>query len=427
MLDANAYLDSLGIDIVDAAKPAVGRLALAGEFALEGKRGVVVRPKRGGVSDRYLELLAAEGYDYVVVDGGSYPGFYELEGESLVPIRALPVRSPERFPSTTALEAWGRLIRAAVGRGDAAKLGADQMVARLRHDEHFGPQLVRTSDKTALARLGASEATDEEPARTAGALLSGYACSPSTADDFVGVVGAITSLHDHRGELSGLARSLGRLLDLGHLGQARLIVSSGAGAELGAVFGHEGALVLPAALERLRPLFEQVLPTVELAFEDFLQKRTGAAFDGVVVVPPLGLRLNGRNVAGFELSKKSGKALSKVSAETLYVEHALAATSETGLLIAVLPEGLLSSAGHAHFREWLLERARLLAVMSLPAGSCFDSTGVKCSVVILRKQAPADDYPILMIDVEDGDLDAELASARLTLDEFLNREVAACA
>ena len=74
----------------------------------------------------------------------------------------------------------------------------------------------------------------------------------------------------------------------------------------------------------------------------------------------------------------------------------------------------------------LLERARLLAVVSLPAGSCFEGTGVKCSIVILRKQAPAADYPILMIDVEEGGVDGELAAAKATLDEFLDREVAAC-
>lgn len=266
-LDANAYLDSLGIDLVDADKPAVGRLALAGEFELDGKRGVVVRPKRGGVSDRYLELLAAEGYDYVVVDGGNYPGFYELEGESLVPIRALPVRQPERFPPVTVLQAWERLIRAAAGRGDAAQLGADQMMARLQCEEDFAPRLVRTSDETELSRIGSAEAVDEEPARTGGALLAGYVCRPRSAEDLVGIVGAITSLHDHRGELGGLSRSLARLVNLGHLGQARLIVSAGAGAELGAVFGHDGALALPSALRRLRDLLQQLLPAVDVAFE----------------------------------------------------------------------------------------------------------------------------------------------------------------
>lgn len=426
-MGANTYLDSLGIDIVDAAKPTVGRLALAGEFELDGKRGVVIRPKRGGVSDRYLELLSAEDYDFVVVDGGTYPRLYELEAGSLVPIRALPVRSPQHFPSPAVLQAWVRLIRAAAGRGDPAQLGADQMMARLHNDEDFAPALVRTTDETDLGRLGAANADDEESARTAAALLSGYACRPRTAEDLVGIVGAITSLHDHRGELGGLSRSLAGLVGLGHLGRPRLVVSAGAGAEIGAVFGHDGELALPSALERLRGLFRQLLPSVDLAFGDFLQSKSDATFAGVVVVPPLGLRLNGKGLSSFELSKKAGKPVSKVAAETLYVERALAATSDGGLLVAVLPEGLLSSTGHAHFREWLLERTRLLAVVSLPPGSCFEGTGVKCSVVILRKQAPADDYPILMIDVDDGDLDAELASARTILNEFIDREMAACA
>ena len=68
VLDANTYLSSLGIDVTDAAQPAIGRLALAGEFVLGGERGVLLRPKRGDVSDRYLELLAGEGYAFVIVD-----------------------------------------------------------------------------------------------------------------------------------------------------------------------------------------------------------------------------------------------------------------------------------------------------------------------------------------------------------------------
>ena len=97
VLDANIYLGSLGIEVTDAAQPVVGRLALAGEFVLGSERGVLLRPKRGDVSDRYLELLAGEGYAFVIVDGGSYPSFYAREQEGLVPVRALP-RRPQPLP-----------------------------------------------------------------------------------------------------------------------------------------------------------------------------------------------------------------------------------------------------------------------------------------------------------------------------------------
>ena len=96
----NAYLSSLGIDLTDAAQPAIARLVLAGELVLGGEHGVVLRPMRGDVSDRYLELLAGDGRAFVIVDRGSYPSFYarELGGSSL--------GGP--YPSPTATAAgWG--------------------------------------------------------------------------------------------------------------------------------------------------------------------------------------------------------------------------------------------------------------------------------------------------------------------------------
>ena len=93
----------------------------------------------------------------------------------------------------------------------------------------------------------------------------------------------------------------------------------------------------------------------------------------------------------------------------------------------VLPEGALSSAGHADFRAWLLDHTRLLAVIGLPSGTCFRSTSVKCSVVLLRKLPPTGDYPILMIDTEAGDLRRDVEAATSMLNEVLQREIAECA
>jgi len=68
-MDASSYLQSLGIELRPAASAAVGRLSIAAEFEFDKFRGVIVRPKRGAVSSRYLEMLAAQGVDFVVVDG----------------------------------------------------------------------------------------------------------------------------------------------------------------------------------------------------------------------------------------------------------------------------------------------------------------------------------------------------------------------
>ncbi len=51
---------------------------------------------------------------------------------------------------------------------------------------------------------------------------------------------------------------------------------------------------------------------------------------------------------------------------------------------------------------------------------------------MLRRDAPQagarnDDYPILMVDVEVRDLSGDIDAAQSKLDDFLEREVAACA
>ncbi len=427
VLDANIYLGSLGIEVTDAAQPVVGRLALAGEFVLGSERGVLLRPKRGDVSDRYLELLAGEGYAFVIVDGGSYPSFYAREQEGLVPVRALPVADRSHFPSAGVLGAWGQLIRAAARHGDAAKLGVAQLVARLDGDEVFGLDLVRPTGGVPVSRLGGDESVAVEPLLTAAALLAGFRLRPNAPDELVRLVVALSSLLPDKGEYSGLTESVAPFVRAHQLGARRLLVSGGAGAEIAALLGAEGTIFLPAELRLLEPLLERLLPSVERVFADFLQSNLDGSYDGVIVVPPFGLQLSGAHLGRFELSKRGGKARSRVPAELLFIEHALAAMVDGALLVTVLPEGLLSSAGQADFREWLLEHARLLAVVSLPAGTCFRGMGVKCSVVMLRKPAPADDYPILMVDVEAHDLSSDIDAARSKLGDFLEREVAACA
>lgn len=427
-MDAKIYLSSLGIKVAEAAHAAIGRLTLAGDFVLGGERGVLLRPRRGEVSDRYLDLLAAEGYAFVVVDGGDYPSFYAREGDGLAPIRALPVANPFYSPSREVLAAWAQLIRTAAGRGEAVRFGVAQLVARLENDDLFGPALVRSTGDVSVERLGGDKSVTVEPFRTAAALLAGFRMRPESPDELVRLVATFSSLLQlNNGQYSGLAEAIAPLVQVHGLGARRLLVSGGIGAEVAALVGAEGTIVLPAELRILDPLLERVLPNVERVFADFLRTTFDRSYDGVVIVPPLGLQMNGAQLGGFELAERGGKPRSRVPAELLFVEHALRAMAEGGLLVAVLAEGFLSSAGHAHFREWLLEHARLLAVLSLPAGMCFRGTGVKCSVVLLRKPAPSDDYPILMVDVEADDLSSGIQTLRSKIDDFLKRDVAACA
>ncbi len=426
-MDADAYLSSLGIEVKDPSQRTIGRLSLAGEFLLDGARGVLLKPKRGDVSDRYLELLAGAGYQFVVADGSSFPSFYAREGASLSPIRALPVRAPSHFPTGEVLTAWTQLVRASAGSGDAARLGVAQLVARIDEPDVFGPEIISSTSDVPVARLGGSKAAAPEPLRTAAALLAAYRLQPTSPQELARLFAALSSLLPDKGQFSGLAEALVPLLQAHQLGRQRLLVSGGIGAEVSALLGVEGTVVLPAEVRVMEPVLERLLPDAERVFADFLQTQLKPSYDGVVLVPPLGHKLGGQQIAKFELAKRGDKVRARVATELLFVEHALATTTQGGVLIMVLPEGLLSSAGHADFREWLLERARLLAVLSLPVGACFRGSNVKCSVVLMQKLATSDDYPILMVDLEADDVGGDVAAAKSRLDAFLEREVAACA
>ena len=426
-MNANAYLNSLGIEVTAPARPAIGRLALAGEFTVGTARGVILRPKRGDVSDRYLDLLAGLDYALVVVDGGHYPACYARKGHSLEPVRALPIDSPRHFPSEEVFAAWRQLVRSAAGpRGDAAQIAVAQLVACLDHGVAV-PERVSPDDDVPLNQIGGTKATADEPLRTAVGLLAGFRLRPSSPDELARLVVTVSSLLPGRGQFLGLNDVVAPLLRIRQLGKCRLLVSGGAGAEIGVLLGARGFVVLPSELRVLDPLLERLLPDVQRVFSDFLQSRFSEPFDGVVVVPPLGLLSDGPHVRQFVLAKRGGKVRHRIPSELLFVEHALATTREGGVLVLVLPEGALSSTGHAHFRAWLLDHTRLLAVIGLPSGTCFRNTGVKCSVVLLRKLPTTDDYSILMVDTEARDLHRDIEVAAAKLDEVLDREIAECA
>jgi len=100
--------------------------------------------------------------------------------------------------------------------------------------------------------------------------------------------------------------------------------------------------------------------------------------------------------------KKSIKARTSIKTEILFCErvwHFL--KPGTGKAAIVLPDGILTNSSLQGVRDWLLERFRLLAVVSLPQEAFQHAgAGVKASIVFLQKRAddekPDDDEAIFM-------------------------------
>jgi type I restriction enzyme M protein len=68
----------------------------------------------------------------------------------------------------------------------------------------------------------------------------------------------------------------------------------------------------------------------------------------------------------FELPKRNGNKLGKIKTEILFIERCLALLKPGGRMGIVLPEGIFNNPSLAYVREFCEDRARLLAVVSLP-------------------------------------------------------------
>ena len=107
----------------------------------------------------------------------------------------------------------------------------------------------------------------------------------------------------------------------------------------------------------------------------------------------------------YGFAKKDGKLKSKMERHILFIERSLDAIRPGDRLAIVLPQGILNNTNMEYIREWLFEKARILAVVGLH-GNTFKlpapakGTGTKTSVLFLQKWAEDEeslkDYPIFM-------------------------------
>jgi type I restriction enzyme M protein len=88
----------------------------------------------------------------------------------------------------------------------------------------------------------------------------------------------------------------------------------------------------------------------------------------------------------FELPSKAGGKVGKVKTEILFIERCLSLLKPGGRLGIVLPEGVFNNPSLSYVREFCEDRARILAVVSLPQET-FVSSGasVKASLLFLAK------------------------------------------
>jgi len=128
-------------------------------------------------------------------------------------------------------------------------------------------------------------------------------------------------------------------------------------------------------------------------------------FDLVVTNPPFGTKSlidNPDILSQFELTTFGAKSpRTALPPEQLFIERCLDFLKPGGYLGIVLPDSILSNPGLKWIREWILQKAYIIASIDLPVETFEPHTGTQTSILILKKKTPEqqklqEDYEIFM-------------------------------
>lgn len=136
-------------------------------------------------------------------------------------------------------------------------------------------------------------------------------------------------------------------------------------------------------------------------------------FDILMANPPFaGDIRESRILHQYELASNRGGWRSKMGRDILFIERNLDFLKPGGRMAIVLPQGRFNNTTDKYIRDFIAERARILAVVGLHSNTFKPHTGTKTSVLFLQKWNDdegvgplcprVDDYPIFFAASEKG-------------------------
>jgi type I restriction enzyme M protein len=128
-------------------------------------------------------------------------------------------------------------------------------------------------------------------------------------------------------------------------------------------------------------------------------------FDVVMTNPPFAGEITQAEVlGGYDLAYKGDpqvyKRVNKLERDVLFIERCLRFLKPGGRMAIVLPQGIFNNTTEQFIRDYVMQQARLLAVVGLHGNMFKPFTGTKTSVLFLQKweseeqRAQAGDYRI---------------------------------
>ena len=129
--------------------------------------------------------------------------------------------------------------------------------------------------------------------------------------------------------------------------------------------------------------------------------QTKEKFDIILTNPPFAGDIKDQGVLRqYFLGRKNNKLVNKAERHILFIERVLDMAKPGGRLAIVLPQGVFNNTNMQNIREFVFDKARILAVVGLHGNTFKPHTGTKTSVLFLQKWAegeePLRDYPIFM-------------------------------
>lgn len=429
-MKAQEYIKARGIEVAPLDNASVGRLSIDAEFKLAGKRGVVVSPKRGSVSDRYLSLLSNEGVCFVVAEGGSTLSFYATPPKAgeLHLVRALKPVKARLFPSHDVFEYLSTLLRQSVKKRESIDAVASNLLVARIADEEAGKEdawacsIAGTDDECSdlissiKGKLKDADINNEGVLKLC-AVLAGFRLKPATPEESAQLTDWVARASDDKKCIHGLPLALSPVFQsMGESANSISLVTSAVGAQFSILSGSgNDEVVLENGNQELLSLLQALYPKTSFIDDGYLESKPAKKKDALVLIPPFGRSIQLKKDAALTSPFfKGNPASKKYLAEYLYLIKAIDQCKPDGLIAVILPEGILSGASHRAFRDWLLDSVQVLGIVSLPTGFCFSGTGMRCSILFMKKakQIPAD-YSISMTELQQEDFDSDVIDATI--------------
>ena len=128
-------------------------------------------------------------------------------------------------------------------------------------------------------------------------------------------------------------------------------------------------------------------------------------FDVLMTNPPFAGKINQPEIlGGFDLAYKGDptkhKRMNKLTRDVLFIEKCIRLLKPGGRMAIVLPQGNLNNTSAEYIRKFIMDKARILAVVGMHVNTFKPFAGTKTSVLFLQKwnseESILDDYPIFM-------------------------------